>query len=270
MAPVGCPRCRLLQLPGPMCVHCAGPPPVELVELTADRIEGITKVGKPPAQGWRDGLAVVGTATGVISAAMAGVVLGKSMAGLLLAPAFAALGYRKQFWKSAFVRRPRLGTVAPRPRPAGNAVVGVARAFERTVVARGTRSPALVMATTILDGQGVLLRAIEAVPFWLVTAERRVLITGACWATSPRPDVHDQLDDRLRELDAMTLPITRRRRPRLTVAQVTIAPGDQIAVVGSVREEPLAGGGYRDTIVDTIRGEPGSAVWIDLVEPASS
>ena len=44
---------------------------------------------------------------------------------------------------------------------------------------------------------------------------------------------------------------------------IAISAGDRIAVLGAVREEQVAGAGYRDTVVETIRGEPGSVVWIE-------
>jgi hypothetical protein len=239
-----------------------------LEALTRPRIEGLTTVKKRPATGARDALALLGTAFGMFAAGAAGVLLTRSPIGLLFAPAAGAFGYTKQFWRTALKRRPRLAAVPPRARPAGELLVGVAQPFERTVGAG-----ALAIATTIETSEGVIVRAIEAAPFWLALAERRVLVTGECWVAGLTSDRADPVSRVLGELEATALPIARARKKRMRVARVTIAPGDRVVVIGRLREEQLAGaGGYRDSLVETIRGEPGSIVWVDRLEgvtPAS-
>jgi len=239
-----------------------------LETLTRPRIEGLTTVKKPPATGARDALALLGTAFGMFGAGAVGVLLTRSPIGLLFGPAFGAFGYSKQFWRTALKRRPRLAAVPPRERPAGELLIGVAQPFERTVGAG-----ALAIATTVETREGVIVRAIEAAPFWLALADRRVLVTGACWVTGSTSDRADPVSRVLGELEANGLPIARASKKRMQVVRVTIAPGDPVAVLGRVREEQLAGaGGYRDSLVGTIRGEPGSIVWIDRLEggaPAS-
>lgn len=238
----------------------------ELEDLTRPRIAGLTTVKKEPAKGLRDALALLGTAFGMIGAGAAGVLVTHSPYGVILAPAFGLFGYTKQFWRAALKRRPRLGAVSARERPVGEAMIGEVRPFERTVGSGG----ALAIATTIATTQGVIVRAIDAAPFWLVLADRRVLVTGPCWLAGRPSDVMDPVAAVLAELEAKDLPIARATRKRMRATRVTIAPGDRVTVVGRIREEQLAGvGGYRDSLVETVRGEPGAIVWIETGAPAS-
>jgi hypothetical protein len=239
-----------------------------LENLTRPRIEGLTRVKKQPATGARDALALLATAFGVLVAGAAGVLVTRSPIGLVFGPAAGAFGYSKQFWRAALTRRPRLAAVAPRERPAGEVLIGVAQPFESTLGAG-----ALAIATTIATRQGVIVRAVEAVPFWLALADRRVLVAGDCWVAGHASDHGDPVSRVLGELEANALPLARASKRRMQVARVMIAPGDRVAVLGRLREEQLAGaGGYRDSLVETVRGEPGSIVWIDRLEggaPAS-
>lgn len=215
---------------------------------------------KQPATGWRDAVALLGTAFGVFGAAAAGALLTKSPVGLFLGPAAGAFGYSKQYWRTALKRRPRLGAMPPPSRPTGDALVGTAQPFERTVAPN-----ALAIATTIYSPSGVIVRAIESEPFWLALADRRVLIAGECWAAGGTPEVTDRVTDALRALGADDLPIDRRAKKKMRVSRVTIAPGDRISVFGRLREEQLpGGGGYRDALTEAVRGEPGAIVWIDV------
>ena len=212
---------------------------------------------KKPATGWRDGVALIGTALGVVGAGVVGAVA-VGPTGLLLGPAFGVLGYSKQYWSAALKRRPRLAAVAAPTRPPSDTLVGVARAFERTLGAN-----ALASATTIHNAQGVMVRAIESVPFWLALDDKRVLITGEVWLASLVPAELPSATDALRELEINDLPVTRAQRRKLRASRVTIVAGDRIAVSGRVREEQLpGGGGYRDSLAETVRGEPGQVVWI--------
>ena len=225
--------------------------------LTRERIEGLTTVTKQPASGWRDAVALVGTAFGVIGAGVVGA-FAVGPAGLLLGPAFGAFGYTKQYWKAALKRRPRLAAVPAPTRPEGEALVGVARPFERTLDAA-----ALATATTIHGARGVMVRGIESVPFWLALDDKRVLVTGEVWLSSLVPAELPSATDALRELEVNDLPVTRAQRRKLRASRVTIEVGDRVSVIGRVREEQLpGGGGYRDSLAETVRGEPGQVVWI--------
>jgi hypothetical protein len=261
--PLCCPRCRLLQR-ARLCVDC-GEHTAAFAELLEIRVEGLTTVSKHPASGWRDTLALFGTAFGIFAAGAAGVLISKSAVGLLLAPAAGIFGYTKQYWRTAFKRRPRLAAVPARGRPAGDALVGAAQPFEHTV-----RSGALAVATTIESRQGVIVRAIDAVPFWLALPERRVLVTGEYWVAGTASERDNAVSVALGELEANELPIAMASKRRLRVMRVMLMPGDPIAVIGRPREEQLpGGGGYRDALVETIRGEAGSPVWIERIERAA-
>ncbi|TMQ11705.1 MAG: hypothetical protein E6J90_33860 [Deltaproteobacteria bacterium] len=258
--PVCCPCCRLLQH-ARVCVDC-GADTAALGKLLQVRIEGLTTVSKRPATGWRDTLALLGTAFGIFAAGTAGVLISHSPAGLLLAPAVGIFGYTKQYWRSAFKRRPRLAAVPPRSRPAGEPLIGTAQPFEQTV-----RSGALAVATTIESRRGVIVRAVDAVPFWLALPGRRVLVTGDYWVAGTASERDNAVSVALGELEAAELPIATVSTRRLQVLRVMLMPGDRVAVSGRAREEQLPGaGGYRDALVETIRGESGSPVWIDRLD----
>lgn len=284
MVPVCCPRCRLLQCAGQhagryaepfdrrcggrydgrydgKCIDC-GESTAALGELTRLRIAGVSRETRRPPDGWRDRVALYTTAAAVFAAGTAGVLVCGSAAGALFGPAVGALGYSKQFWRAVIIRRPRLAGAAPRERPDGAPLIGVAQSFERTVA-----GGALAVATVIANRDGVIVRAVDAVPFWLVIAGRRVLVTGPCWVSGAVHARPAPVGDVLRELDASELPIARARRAELTVWQTAVVPGERIAVFGRVREGQLAGsGGYRDAVGELIRGEPGAVVWIERLE----
>jgi hypothetical protein len=184
--------------------------------------------------------------------------------GLLAGPLAGGLGYHKQFWRAAFVRRKRLGHVADPKAPDGEPVVGVAQRFERTVTAPVGRDAVLATALVVrAAGGGLLLRWIEAAPFWVVVGERKLLVTGACWFADAgeRVELERRHDLTLRRIAAA-------RAPRdAVVVQASLRPGDAIAVTGTVRDEQLPGhGGYRDSVVETLRGEPRSVVWVERVK----
>lgn len=260
MAPLCCPRCRLLQR-GRSCLDC-GERTTPLDGLTRQRIAGLTTAPKPPAQGWRDAVALYTTAFGTLGAAAAAVLITDSAWGAVLGPVVGLFGYKKQFWKAMLRRRPRLAAVPPRRRPAGTPLVGVAQPFECTVA-----DGALAIATTVENRQGVIVRAIDAAPFWLVLAGRRVLVTGDCWVAGAASASPVPAWPLLGELQIDGLPITRGSRSKLQVSRIAVAPGDRVAVLGRLREEQLPGaGGYRDAVTETIRGEPGAVVWIDRLD----
>lgn len=256
MAQRCCPRCRLLQR-GARCVDCSTATEA-LGDLTRQRVAGVTTVAKPPATGWRDQAALWGTALGVLSAATGGALITHSALGMLAGPAVGVFGYSKQFWKTVLRRRPRLDAVAAPERPACAALAGTAQPFERSVA-----GGALAIATTVENRHGVIVRAVDAAAFWL-TGERRILVSGNCWiAGAPGPSLIPA-SLLLREIEAGGFPISRASRTGLRVTRVAIMPGDRVSVLGHLREEAVAGlGGYRDTLTETLRGEPGARVWID-------
>lgn len=261
MAPLCCPRCRLLQR-ARQCIDC-GAATASIDALTRPRIEGLTTLPRKPPVGWRDTVALGATVLAALVAGSAAVVVLGDPAGFLAAPAVCLFGYSKQFWKAAVKRRPQLDGVAPPGRPAGEPLIGVAQPFQRSVA-----FGALALGTTIENTEGVIVRAVEAEPFWLVLADRRVLVAGACAVAGATTALGPVSPAVLRELEAERLAIGRASRARLRVARVAIAPGDRIAVVGRVRDEQLAGaGGYRDSLIEAIRGEPGALVWIERLAP---
>jgi len=254
-----CPHCRLLQRER-RCVDCSADTE-ELGDLIRQQIAGVTTVPKQPATGWRDQAALWGTALAILSAATGGALITHSAIGMLAGPAVGLFGYSKQFWRAAFKRRPRLGAVAARERPPGPALEGTAQPFERTVA-----GGALAIATVIANRHGVIVRAVDAAAFWLI-GEHRVLVAGTCWvAGAPGPSLVPA-SLLLREIEAGGFPISRASRAGLHVTRIAIMPGDRIAVLGRLREEAVAGlGGYRDTVTETMRGEPGAPVWIDRLD----
>lgn len=263
MAPLCCPRCRLLQRGG-VCIDC-GERTTTVEGLIQQRIAGLTTASRPPASGWRDAVALYATAFGSLGAAAAAVLITGSAFGMLAAPVVGLFGYKKQFWKTVFRRRPRLAAVPPPPRPARPPLVGVAQPFERTVA-----GGVLVIATTIENSQGVIVRAVDAAPFWLVLADRRVLVTGDCWVAGAASASLAPESQAIREIDLGALPIARTIHNHLRIIRTVVAPGDRVAVRGRVREEQHAGaGGYRDALTETIRGEPGALVWIDRLDEPS-
>jgi hypothetical protein len=263
VAPLCCPRCRLLQR-GRSCLDC-GEPTTALDGLTRQRIAGLATAPRRPAQGWRDAVALYTTAFGSLGAAGAGILITGSGWGAVVGPVVGLFGYKKQFWKAVVRRRPRLAAVPPRPRPSGAPLIGVARPFERTVA-----GGALAVATTVESSQGVIVRAVDAAPFWLVLGDRRVLVAGNCWVAGAASAAPVPAWPLFGELQIEGLPITRKIRTKLQVSRIAVAPGDRVAVRGRLRVEQLAGaGGYRDALTEAIRGEPGALVWIErLGEPA--
>lgn len=232
---------------------------VSLADLARPRIEGLTVVSKPPPSGWRDAVALLSTAFGLLGAGAAGVLLLDSRAGILLAPVVAAIGYNKQFWKMALKRRPRLSTV-PRPTaPDGAAIEGLAQPFEKVI---GTKQ--LAIATTVELGNEVVVRAIEAVPFWIALNDRRVLVTGPCWVGGTPQPIGGGVKEALAKLQATELVVTRAQRRKLVIKRIVIAEGDRVSVIGRRTEQQIAGaGGYRDSLVETVEGEPGAVAWIE-------
>ncbi len=280
-----CPRCRLLQRDDAStgqderCSHCGDDTP--LVRLADDwrlllqaRVEGVGAARKLPAQGWRDGVALMTTAVGVIGGAIAVAVWTASPFGLLAGPAVGALGYSKQFWRTVLKRRRRLRPVAAPVPPLGaepeDAHLGVAQAWQRTVAAVGDAEgrAALVATLTLSSRGGLLLRQVRAAPFWLVAdGGDKTLVAGACWLQVVQPTVTSDAETVRALLDALGVPEGFPLPGKLIAQQAQIEPGERVLVFGAVRTEQVVGlGGYRDATVPVIRGEPGRPVWIARVE----
>jgi len=258
-----CPTCRLVQPEAASCLHCGDVPvPFSGRRLLTELIEGIARVSKPPpSPGWQDKLALWSTGFGIFVAAGAGMWLTHSGLGLLAGPVVGGLGYRKQFWRAVVVRRPRprlQPIVEPAKQPGAGDIAGVAQRFERTVVTAVTREPVLATVIAIRAPRGgLLLRAIDAAPFWLVSDDRRVLVTGPCW---PAIDgVRVPIEP---ALDAIGAPASLVPRDAVAVEAVVRA-GDRIIVTGVVQQEQVPGhGGYRDAVAEVMHGERGAITWI--------
>lgn len=142
-------------------------------------------------------------------------------------------------------------------------LVGIAERLERTL-GEGHRA-ALFMATSVHapDG-GLYVRRVESVPFWLVLEDgRRVLVSGPAWANDARrPPAHGVAY--LDSLGLPELPVSRQTYRQLRGARTVIRPGDRISIRGPLREEQLPIViGYRDSLGETLRGEPGAPLWIE-------
>ncbi len=246
------------------CAHC-GDDTVPPNKLARPIISGVTAITKPPAKGWRDMLALLTTSFGMFGAAAAGAFyLGPI--GLLAGPAFATFGYTKQFWRTAFTRRDRVLPIDPPRPPPGDRLLGTAQPHERILELANAPAQPLVVASMVgLDG-GVIARRIESVPFWLVLHDkRRILVDGILWLSSATPSRLDATAAR-NGLAAAGIPLTRAERNRITLWRTVLCAGDSVSALGTVAPEQLAGGGYRDHLIDAMRGHPGHPLWLERNE----
>ena len=262
MATRCCPTCRVLALDDARrCAHCGGPV-VLPADLARPVVSGVTALTRKPPTGWRDTLALLGTAVGVFGAAVGGAFVAGPV-GLLAGPAFGVLGYSKQFWRTAFKRRERVRAIAPPRPPVGAALTGVAQPHERTLSADDVPAQPLVVAHTLGLGGDVLARRIEAVPFWLVLSDqRRILVDGSVWLASDSPEQLPAVTA-CEDLGVAGMPLSRAERRRITLSRTVLCAGDSVSAIGAITNEQLAGGGYRDHLVETLRGAPGTVVWLE-------
>lgn len=247
------------------CAHC-GDDTVSPDQLARPTVSGVTAITRKPATGWRDFLALMTTSVGIFAAAAAGAVtLGP--VGLLAGPLFGALGYTKQFWRTALKRRDRVLPADPPRPPPGDRLLGVAQPHERTLELDNAPPRPLVVASLVgLDG-GVIARRVEAVPFWLVLADkRRILVDGILWLASATTPEKLPTTAALEGLAAAGIPLTRAERKRITVWRTVLCAGDHLSAIGVVSPEQLAGAGYRDHLVDAMRGAPGHPLWIERLD----
>jgi hypothetical protein len=231
--------------------------------LLQARVEGIAAIAKRPPAGWRDTVALVFTGFGVFVMGGIGAWLTREPAGVLLGPAYGAFGYRKQFWQAVLQRKPRLDPVPKLAATPGEPLVGTAQIFDKELVVGELRG-VLVATTEVQSRRGVLLRVVDAVAFWLVMEDRKVLVTGTCWIQLTDDEPRQPLAPNRYHLGIYPQMLARADRQSLVAARTTISRGDVVAVTGTVRREQLAGmDGYRDSFADVIRGGPGDVVWIE-------
>jgi len=247
-------------------------------QLMHEGIERLALEASPPPDHNRGGGVVLGTmflmmlgsgvgnAIGGPAGALAGFILG-------LAP------YRKHFWKLVPIKRQWLRPIAdPIPPSIDDGrvrLVGTAQLHQTTtptpgskrealaasVVVRAVRDPDVEVAPDELGTRSYLVRAVASAPFFLVTEGRRILVTGTVWVAS-RSAVRLTIDP---HLVVQRLGLPRRYLPRWVAAEeAVVSDGRKLSVSGRLREEAVPGVGYRDDVIETLRGEPGEPVWIAL------
>jgi hypothetical protein len=248
-----CASCRLAQTGSRACSECGSSELVPPGELTTEVIAGVTTIAKKPATGWRDTVALLATTFGFF----AGMGIGFAVAGPWGATIFGGAavigGYNKQFWKPAFTHRRQLRAIAAPAPP-------IAEAFTGRVQPHGKRlaGGVVAIATTYLLDDGVLVRRVESVPFWLITGERRILIDGAIRIAGDG----DTIAHAVKDLLHLGIPIRRRERGRISAQRIALHAGDKITAKGSIATKQLLDGGYRDNLVEALYGESGVPIWI--------
>jgi hypothetical protein len=281
-----CRLCRLIQPPADLCRDCGRAAPEPLMEMTTSEIGGARSVERvPPASSDGDTLRLFSIS---VLAGAVGFALLQTPLAMALGPVAGWLSYRKRFWQTELIWQRHLTPVpAPRP-PSLTHRSGVAEKHERTVaepaalrsaplalsstphplVRQRLREPPLVVSTSILAGEEMLVRTVDAVPFWLANEGKRVLVNGAMWshvATPPR-----RLDplELLASIGLAKLPLARATRLVLHGARSVIRAGDRVTVFGELRKEQVTGvagfgEGYRDAFTEVLQGVPGSPLWIE-------
>jgi hypothetical protein len=244
-----CPTCRLLASSlERTCAYC-GDDVIAPALLARPRIAGVTALAKRPPTGWRDRLALYGTAFGVLGGVVTGFVLADTP-GILLGPLIGLLGYTKQFWRSAFTRRDKDMPIAPLRPPTGERILGVAQPHQRTVELANVPPRTLAVASTVLLDGGIIARQIASVPFWLVRADqRRILVDGSSWLTSSKPERLSAITAN-KVLHDARVTLTRAQRSRITLTRTVLVAGDRFSAIGAIAPEQLPGAGYRDHLVD--------------------
>lgn len=255
-----CVTCRLVQPPGTVCDDCGGARLVAPSSLTKPVVSGVTTVAKQPATGWRDGVALIATALGIcvgvgvgalITGGVFGAAVGASVAGMI--------GYNKQFWRTAFTRSVRVSAVAMLPAPPeAEPIRGVVKAYEKQV----GDGDAVAIAITYLFDDHVIARTVEAVPFWLIDGERRILVDGALRITrvSAKPMARTTA---VKQLAKLGVQVRRGDRDRIWMTETVLRPDDHVTAAGTLTARQLADG-YRDNLVDAFAGEPGQPVSITV------
>src|SRR5450432_3623593 len=247
-----CIACRLIQPRGDQCTDCGDKQLVVPSHLTVEIVTGVTALAKPAATGWRDSVAVTLTALAICGGLIGGFLLAGPWGGLFGVTAATVGGYNKQFWRAAFTRRPRVAAIALLPPPVADTFEGVVKAHSQRLA-----DNAVAIATTYLFDADVIARRVSAVPFWLITGERRILIDGAIRISRTLPTFGSHARA-LKELAKLGLPIRRVDRPRIQMIETVLRPDARITASGTLTSIQVADdGGYRDNLVDALHGDPG-------------
>jgi hypothetical protein len=264
MVRVCCVTCRLVQPVGTVCVDCGGTRLVAPSSLTKPIVSGVTAVAKQPATGWRDSVALLATSLGVCAGVGVGALITHGVFGAVVgASAVGMLGYNKQFWRTAFRRSVRVSSVAMLPAPpAADPIRGVVKAYEKHV----GDGDAVAIATAYLFDDEVIARTIEAVPFWLIDGDRRVLVDGPLRVTraSAKPMARTTA---VKQLGLLGVQVRRADRERIWMTETVLRPDVHVTAAGPLTARQLADG-YRDNLVDAFAGEPGRPVSITVNDPA--
>jgi hypothetical protein len=247
----------LLQPDGDACIECGAASLVEPRALAREVITALTAVTKPPPTGWRDKLALWTTAIATTTTLMLPLLFGN--ATWLLAPiGVGAFGYGKQFWRTKLKRDLRLVGISLPPPPAGES-------FIATVAPHANRisdpADAVAAATTYLLDDRVLLRRSEAVPFWLIAGDRRVLVDGVVHVDPAEPEPGGRASA-LVELNQLGVPVRRRDRKRLSMIRTVLRAADCVAALGTIERRQFFDGSYRDNVVDGLTGVTGRPIWL--------
>jgi hypothetical protein len=293
-----CRYCRLIQPPADFCRDCARAAPEPLMAITTPEIGGARSIQRvPPADATDDDVMRMGAIA--MAAGVAGAALLHFPFGFLVGPIAGWLAYRKRYWKTELVWQQHLTPVpAPRRPPLATVHTGVAEQHERVADELATpgrsihpgpgrgehpfrlgarkpsgpatphRPPPLVVSTALFAGEELLLRSVEAVPFWLAQDGRRVLVSGAAWVHVATPPPRLDPQRLLSTFGLAKLPVTRATRLVLHGVRAVIRAGDPITVLGELRKEQMIGvagpgDGYRDAFAEVLHGAPGAPLWIE-------
>ncbi len=292
MTHLACPTCRLLQPASPTCQGCGQGKPVALQNLTTTVIRTSRSRRPPESQARRASRwnrVVLGGFFFILSYGFFGPGIALVVAATVL---LVSLPPRK--WQRMLSDHQQLLLAAPAFRPRGEAFLGVAEKLEQcveepgppvpsaTVIPTGASPsaspgaspdaplrPVLLVETALVADAGILLRELEAVPFWLVQEDRRLLVTGAITTSAELEDSRVAVEYFLRKRK-ITVEISTELRQQLRLRRLVLRHGDRITVTGALTSEnrpdlrPLAAAsGYRDTFISVLRGEPAEPLWIE-------
>jgi hypothetical protein len=231
--------------------------------LTKPIVSGVTTIAKQPATGWRDGVALIATALGIcVGVAVGALVTGGVFGAAVGAGVVGMIGYNKQFWRAAFTRSVRVSAVPMSPAPPeAEPIRGVVKAYEKHV-----GDDAVAIAITYLFDDDVIARTVEAVPFWLIDGQRRILVEGALRITrvSAKPMARTTA---VKQLAQLGVQVRRADRERIWMTETVLRPDARVTAAGTLTARQLADG-YRDNLVDAFAGAPGQPVSITVDDPA--
>lgn len=271
-APVRCcPVCRMVQARARACRGCGRRTLVGFrnKKLYRRRTPGVTVARRDTerASGWRLPADIVLD----LFALMAPFVLGLhfGLPGFVVSMAVPFLtGALLEWFQTRLVDRGHASALAPAPRrppllppPEAVTVEGVAERLVRVVEAPLAGANCLAVATVVRRRDDVLLRAVEAAAFAIVTdGGERFVVTGAIELVAAAPDARAEDAAELRRLlDRLGVP------PEVRVdgvaEEVRIEPGQRVEARGARGLDTRHGlGGYRDAGAPALVGEPGRPV----------